>query len=289
MVARVHIRLSEATTKPLDAPNVRLPSRPGYTIHVQEAVYDVVYPLAKLKPQWLFVGLDDTEGNAHVSTLSGTLTVAEFDVFEDGELLGKIAIRYLRNSHKIYVVNDRLRAARERSGGYATLDPDKAIKQVRKTFYSSTNSETVAKAYKNADKMLNDIFYHKQREFASRESVLYKEAPAFARAHFDMYLAMFPAKEKAAKEFEETTTEYCAIKDVRAAYTKQDGAYMICVRKDGTYLVVGGEDSAPTTMTNETLPESIREKLGMLKLVDPGTVVSTSGLRIDGNTFIVLP
>lgn len=289
MVARVHIRPSEATTKPLDAPNVRLPL-PGYTIQVQEALYDVVYPLAKMKPQWLFVGLGENErSNAHISTLSKTLTVADFDVFEDGELLGNISIRYIRNSHKIYVCNDRLRAARHRSSGYATMDPDKAIKQVRKTFYSRTNSEMVEKAYNTADSILNDIYYNKQREFASRESVLYKEASAFARANFEMYLAMFPTKEKAAKEFEETTTEYLAIKDVRAAYTKSDGAHMICVRKDGTYLVVGGRDDTPIVFTNDTLPENIKSKLGMLKLVDAGTVISTSGVRIDGNTFIVLP
>jgi hypothetical protein len=60
------------------------------------------------------------------------------------------------------------------------------------------------------------------------------------------------------------------------------------VRQEGSYYLMANELGAYEKKTNDELPNNVRHKLGILKLVKDGQAVSDVGFKASDNVFLIL-
>lgn len=254
-------------------------STAGAVIETQTQLYDTLDMLVATKPNWRFVGTGSCGGGPAVRVFT------DFKIYEDDELLGSVGIEYKGRDYKIKVRNDRIDAARERGNGYHTDDPVKAQLRIRKTFFRRNNDERIEKAVDAASSLLAKEHRDKSWDYRRAKDNLLDKATEFARKNLTDYLEMFPALKP---KLEPYTTAKAALGCVNKVKAMFDNKKAFVVAFDGTHYIVKSEDGIKT-FSDETLPYEFRGKLGMLKLVQDGQMISDVGCRVDSNTFVLLP
>jgi hypothetical protein len=250
----------------------------------------VIEKLAVLYPLWRF------EGSGHQSLNNqGVVWLTKFDVSCDGETLGMIERRYEGRDYQICVTNDRIRAKMERTNYYKTKDPIKAIAKVKKMFGPKDTQELAGVSREDAAKIAQNAVWDKKREGDAAEDVVQRAAKKYVMgAGFDTFMAYvkdhLPAQEYAllvekrevSKQALEDTKTIEKVQEV--LQQKENGA--VVTRRGNTY-VVEHKDKVEICDDN-TLPEWIRSRIGMLKLIEPAQFVSDLGMRAGVNTFVII-
>jgi hypothetical protein len=241
-----------------------------------------------LYPLWRFVGSGHTGGQTNVWLTS-------FAVSCDGEHLGVIERNYVRRDYKIVVANERIKASMERGSEYATMSPDKAVAKVKKMFNPKTTQELAESVRAHIAKLAHNAEWKKQREegdakdFVARSAKKYVMGDGFetfmnhVKEHYPAqeYDRLLENQEIAVKAKEECLT-ITAVKEVIA--TGKSGA--VVTRRGGMYVVQQGDKLE--ICDDNTLPEWVRNKIGLLKLIEPEQFVSNSGMRATEDVFVII-
>lgn len=244
----------------------------------QTQLYEVIAPLLGTQPNWRFKATS-------CSLSSGRTVFNEFKVYEEGEYLGMFGVIYHGRDYKIIVSNDRINAKRERGKGYKTDDPSKALLAIRKHFYRLGQTERIAKVLDEAKSVLQRESHSKGYDTRRALGSLFGNADNFARDNLQQYLTQFPQHTKHYEEFERAQEIEMVVDNVKNAFDKGES---IVVVLDGThYIVMHGNDTK--TYNNDTLPYAIREKVGLLKLVEDHQMISDVGCRVSADAFVLLP
>ena len=242
----------------------------------------VVMHLAMANPLWRFIVRD-------VNGMRATL----FSVVDSGEEIGRIGRQYYRGDYKLSLTNDRISNARERTSSYRTGDVDKAILMAKKMFFRLKPNERIEKAFEQANQVMTSQLYDKQREHRYSERETESLAVKFIMGTgFPIFLAHVNglpeherkpilAKMEQTKKFKQEMMTIEAIKD---RFGGEQTALII--KDEGKYMVKIGQDVQ--IYDDNTLPESMRGKLGMLKLVEAEHFISSVGCRINDEIFVVL-
>jgi len=243
----------------------------------------LVMNLAMANPLWRFV----------VTDTMGDHKPVNFSVIDSGEVIGKIGRQYYRGDYKLSLSNDRISNARERTESYRTSDVDKAILMAKKMFFRLKPNERVNKAHETAHKVMNSQFFDKQREHR------YSERDVESLAHQFIMGTGFPLFLAHVNQLSEHEKKNVLTKMEKSSKLKQDmltiesikerfgGEHTALVIKDeGKYMVKIGQDVQ--LYDDNTLPESMRGKLGMLKLVEAEHFISNVGCRINDEIFVLL-
>lgn len=244
----------------------------------QAQLYEVIAPLLGTKPNWRFKA-------TNFSTNSGASVHNEFKVYEDGEYLGKFGIEYSGREYKIVVQNDRINAKRERGSGYRTTEPSKALLAIRKHFYRLAQSERIGRVMEDAQKVLQRESNSKSYDTRRALGNLFGNSDNFAKTNLQQYLTQFPQHAKHYEEFERAQEIEMVVDSVKNAFDKGES---IVVVLDGTHYVVTHNGNAKT-YNNDTLPYAIREKVGLLKLIEDHQMISNVGCRVSAEAFVLLP
>ena len=272
----------DASRNLIGRPNVSVDaddSKGGTVPHTQAQIYDTLDMLVSSKPNWRFVATD------FVRPDSITRVYTDFNIYEDDEFLGKVTITHKGRSYKIKVSNDRINAARERGTGYYTEDPVKAQLRIRKTFFKANNDERVEKAAEIAESLLKKEHQSKAWEYRHAKDALLDKAGDFAAKNMEAYLQAYPNLLPKKDKYDDARANYGVVKKVREAF---DNGKSVVVAFDGTHYIVKSEEGIKT-LSDEALPYEIRRKLGLLKLVQDGQMISDVGCRVDGAIFVLLP
>jgi len=218
---------------------------------------------------------------------------------EDGIPIGRIQAndrwkRYGDNEKTVKLHNARINKARQRSDCYETKDWKAAIREMKKTFYAPTVTEVMEEAKSTAWNRIRQLSHTPQRKI---DHVCMRLAP--------IALDYISASEERMGVFD----HWCRLKGVAPADTMQMLTSYGEERKnlntivgvqqafdsDKTVLVVKTQngyilqfDKDVKLCDDSTLPQSIRAKLGMLKLVEPSQVVDGVGCRVNDDTFVVV-
>jgi hypothetical protein len=254
-------------------------SKGGKVPHTQAQIYDTLDMLVSSKPNWRFVATD------FVRPDSVTRVYTDFNIYEDDEFLGKVTITHKGRSYKIKVSNDRINAARERGTGYYTEDPVKAQLRIRKTFFKANNDERIEKAAEIAESLLKKENQGKAWEYRHAKDALLDKAGDFAAKNMEAYLQAYPNLLPKKDKYDDTRANYGVVKKIKEAF---DNGKSVVVAFDGTHYIVKSEEGVKT-LSDETLPYEVRRKVGLLKLVQDGQMISDVGCRVDGATFVLLP
>ena len=257
---------------------------------VDKLVDPVVQRLAVLNPLWRFVVESVTYDN---STEPQSLKATEFQVMEAGEVLGTISKEYHGRNYVIQISNERISKGRTRRGGYRTMDADKAILKAKKMFFKLKPSERVDKAMKDASAVIQQQARRKDRErYAHAETIENAAHKFITGTGFAIFLehikTMAESERKkiyrAQAESERIGEEMLTIDKVKSQF--EAGKTALVIKDDGKYLVKIGD--AIQLYDDNTLPNDMRGKLGMLKLVEAEAFVSNTGCRINDEVFVLV-
>lgn len=258
-------------------------------LEVMPILRDVVDTVAKNYPLWI---LTATKASSYHKP-GGFVPVATcFTVTQNGEELGTISNGTRAGTHVIVVSNHRIGKERKRSSDYKTEYTHKAIAQIKKTFRRRNHTELLEKAQKDVEERLDNQVWATTREVTKHQGALNEAAMKFIFSDehknlFSDYLvrtsspALFNLQ--AYDEAKERSRVVEQIRDeCRASKT------VTVVRFNDHYIVKERNDAA-YTCTDRTLPEWMRGKLGMLKLVPIDTSISNVGTHVTEDVFLLLP
>ena len=258
-----------------------------HEVYIHGVIDPVIQRLATLNPLWRFSATDWGYGG------SNRLALTCFSVLEHGEEIGKISRSRHGGKEVIHIANDRIAKTRERTSGYSTVDADKAVLKAKKMFFKLKPNERIEKALEDAGSVIHSQKRLKEREQYTAESTIKTPAHEFIMGTgfhlFLEYIKAFPMHqrekiEKAIAERERLTDEMMTIEKAKAAFDA--GKTALVIRDGGKYLVRIGDKV--DMFDDNTLPDWMRSKLGMLKLVQAEQFVSDTGCRVNDETFVLM-
>ena len=238
--------------------------------------------LAPMYPLWQFVVPKVFMGDE----------VTTFKVVANGEELGSIGRLYHGRDYVVAVTNHRISASRERGSEYKTKDVDKAVLKVKKTFAPRNPKERLAEAHAEAGRLLNQQENGKLRVLNKHEYSISAAMMEYVKdAGYAGFLTHVQTLEPRFRDVvlahiqgeKELRMEVKSIEEIRRQFENQIAA--LVVRDSGKYLV--RIDDNVQIYDDNTLPESVKRNLGMLKLVDAGFFLSGVGCRVNGEVFVV--
>jgi len=254
---------------------------------VDKLIDPVIQRLAVLNPLWRFVATESAYYGDNQSRATA------FSVVEHGEELGVIERYYHGREYVIHVCNERIGKERVRRGGYKTSDADKAILKAKKMFYKRKPSESLENAVKLAHDVIHTQERRKKNEKYNHEVVVRDAAVKFILGTgFNLFLNHIETWAeidrnritKASTEMERISTEMLTIEKVRHHFEHRTAA--VVVKDGGKYLVKVGDDVQ--LYDDNSLPETMRGRLGMLKLVEAEYFIENVGCRVNDEVFVVL-
>jgi hypothetical protein len=244
----------------------------------------VVAKLAALNPLWRFVVTDCTASSKQATA---------FEVRDGGEKIGNIGRTYFRGDYCINISNDRISENMQRGNGYKTSDPQKAILKAKKMFSRLKPSERITKAHSLANDVMHKQERNKMRDQHTAYSKVKQAAMDFIMGTgFDLFLAHVQTLPESTRASIETARkdqvrldiEMLTIEKIREKFS--DNKTALVIRDTGNYLVRIGQDVQ--MYDDNTLPDNMRGKLGMLKLVEAEHFISSVGCRINDEIFVIV-
>lgn len=253
---------------------------------VNEHIQPLIEKLALKRPEWRFVA---SYGNYHSrddADLIVDFEVKDFQVFDKREVLGVIELgsySYKTKMHNFMIGNHRTSAALERANSYKTSNIDKAVKLVLKHFGAKDDQELYQEACRTARE-------HIIQQFKSKEGTVRRiwhdqndATFAFMLARWDEFLATIIDTKKRdvlskVPEIHDEVSLLESISKTGATYT---------VRQQGDYYLMTNNGGVLEKKSADELPNIVRHKLGILKLVKDGQAVSDIGFRANETTFMV--
>jgi hypothetical protein len=254
---------------------------------VDRLIDPVIQRLATLNPLWRFVATDMTYSS------DNQLRATAFSVVEHGEELGTIERHYHGREYVIHVCNERIGKDRVRRGGYKTADADKAILKAKKMFYKLKPTERIENAVKAANAVIATQKRRKDNAKYDHERTVRDAATKFILGTgFSLFLEHIETWAeidrnritKATNEMERISVEMMTIEKVKQHFENRTAA--VVVKDGGKYLVKVGDDVQ--LYDDNSLPEIMRGKLGMLKLVEAEYFIENVGCRVNDEVFVVL-
>jgi len=233
------------------------------------------------KPGWKFVARDELSRSGN----GETLVCHAFQLQYDNEVLGKVSIDYKGREYKIAISNHRISAARERGDTYHTTNVDKAVLAIRKYFYPKGREERMGSAHSAATRVISSEAYEKSRAKSSAWNDVNKHAEEFVALNMDLYISQFPKVEGKLEIAKQASLDMQTVEDIRVSFNK--GSALLVVRDGNEYIVRQG--SEVQIYDDSTLPYEVRAKLGMLKLVGNGQMISDVGCKVDTEVFVIAP
>jgi len=244
----------------------------------------VVANLAMSNPLWRFVVIDCTASSRQATA---------FEVRDGSEKIGNIGRTYFRGDYCINISNDRISESMQRGNGYKTSDPQKAILKAKKMFSRLKPSERINKAHSLA----NDVMDRQERNKTRDQHTAYSRVKQAAVDYimgtgFDLFLAHVQTLPESTRASIETARkdqvrldiEMLTIEKIREKFS--DNKTALVIKDMGNYLVSTEQDVQ--IYDDNTLPDNMRGKLGMLKLVEAEHFISSVGCRVNDEIFVIV-
>ena len=252
----------------------------------------LVEKLALAHPEWQFKShhcrkyYGSGSGGAEFS-----MVVERVQVVDKYEPLGLLGTDYVSSGKRFWVSNHRTEKMRERGSGMKTIHLDKACKHVEKYFGRMNHDEKLEQATRSVNdaiyRVFNDAVYKMRNVWNSVD----EESMRFVVDNLEAFKNYMQSNLA-------TATQLSQIDRLPELVAEQDGMNKLreCVAKsEHTLVLLEGMNyivkhaGRVEIKTSEELPDSVRRGLGMLKLVEVGHAITNVGIRVDDNTFALLP
>lgn len=251
----------------------------------------LIEKLALAHPEWQFKSHHCRKYYTPNQTAEFTMVVERVQVVDKYEKLGEVGYDYTSSGKRFYVSNHRTEKMRERGSGVKTIHLDKAFKHVQKFFGRMNHSEMLEHATRETENAVYQA--NNQTYFPLRSSWGFVEDKAreFVVANLEAFKNHMQSNLATNKELQEATklpelmTEYLGMQAIQESVNKNQH---ILVLLDGMNYIVKHTNQVEVK-TSEELPDYVRRGVGMLKLVEVKNAITNIGIRVDENTFALLP
>lgn len=239
--------------------------------------------LATDKPLWDFIARQ----------VINRSEVMSFYVEKDGERLGEIGRCWHGSDYAIFVKNKRISDSLTRSDRYKTADPEKAVLKVKKMFGAMSTKERIAAASANTAQAINLAVNNKWSQLRDVEVKIERVSSQYIKEEgYEGFVAWLKSQhtQKAKDTLEGIDNkvrlgiEMLTIEKVKDHFN--NGKAVLVIRDDGKYIVKMGDKV--DLYDDNTLPQEMRGKLGVLKLVEAEQFVTDTGCRINAETFVLI-
>jgi hypothetical protein len=255
---------------------------------INATLQELIEPLALKHPEWRFEPSETTRHNTS-SNDKMSVVVTKFDVYFNRECLGSIGRErnYTRGEDTYVIYNERIEKSMQRGRSTKTGKLDKALRIVEKTFSPAKHDEVF-------DKLITQARSHLAGRVRSKEGnadriwrMHYDEIRDYMLTRWDEFVAATPSTKLSAEiiEYPRLVEEFNIIQQMYNDAIHQESMYNIVISGSDYLVKHNGKLSVHDA---QTLPESIRGKLGILKLVEDGQAVEGMGFRATENTYFVV-
>ena len=269
-----------ATNNAMDLPNVHAPEAEGAVgeYKIVSPLAEVIWELALKNPMWTFKG-----------TKTGSFALSKFTISQSWETLGSIERSYNRRdgANGVEVNNHRLQT---RDNSYKTTDAARAIAKVKKTFKPRSVLEIAAKSEEEADTVVRQESYGKDRVVNKHKEEIKQKAIDYVTKGPGYALFLEHAKQtgdaSVANSLEMlaiATNELSTIEGIKDAMGAKKSALIVV--DEGKYLVKINDNVQ--LYDDTTLPVEFRGKLGLLKLVNEKQFVTDVGCRVSKEIYVL--
>jgi len=269
--------------------NEELEKHRSKVVGVHPIIEPVISRLATLNPLWTFVAM----GRSY--SMGDNYKVSDFIVKLDGEVLGTIGTSYMGSRGQVIAIaNDRIGKGRQRSDSYRTQDADKAVLMAKKMFGKMNPTERISKAKDAAERIVTRASWNKERERNNLRGMVQGDMLRWVETKgYAMFLEFIATEAPPTTRNTITNnieklgvldTEMKTIEKVQEQFGNNKTA--LVVKDLGKYLVKVGDKV--DLYDDNTLPQDMRMKVGMLKLVEDEQYLTDIGCKVTSEIFVLL-
>jgi hypothetical protein len=240
---------------------------------------DVIKEIARRHPDWIFSSLGIEEARKftvfHKSDTSNPLGYINEDY------------KYVRGERcRLFTIDNwRITQMRQRGSNIQTSKPKEALKAVEKYFFPLTDQEHTEQAFKEAYQLAQREANDARHTLDRSVRALHQPMMTFAHERWDEFVSMLSGDERI--EALSLLKHQQLANEAKALYREIDSKKCLTVYlTNGKYTVQQGE--VLQDYESDTLPEHIKTKVGLLKLVENKQVVAEVGVRVD-NLYVIRP
>lgn len=240
---------------------------------------DVIKEVARRHPDWILSSLNHEEAR-------------KFTVFHKNDTSNPLGYinedyKYVRGERcRLFTIDNwRITEMRQRGSNIQTSKPKEALKAVEKYFFPLTSQEYTEQAFRHAHQLVYRESTDTRGALESSIRKLHQPMMTFAHKHWDQFISMLDERDR--------NIAYDLLKqqqlsnEAKALYSEVDSRKCLTVLlTNGKYTVQQGE--VLQDYESDTLPEHIKTKVGLLKLVENKQVVAEVGVRVD-NLYVIRP
>lgn len=256
-----------------------LPSDSQNTYDLHPFLKPLVEQLALQHPTWTFEGKNYHPRGGDVYH-SGKVVITD-----KREEIGRISLGVYNNKNAFVLSSRRIDDSRERGHDSKTTDIKKAVKIVNKFISRKTILEKVMEAHTNTLNTINSVLQVKGQKEASTYNSIRVPLTALLMASWDRLSPILCLNEEG-MNFPNAVAEHKTAVDIYDAFS-QGAGYLVFI--DGLDYAVNkiGSDERKV-LTSDQLPDDIKGKVGMLKLVNDSQIIENVGIKVASDTFFVL-
>lgn len=240
--------------------------------------------LSKKQPTWAFVCTSKTIMD-HANLRYGCTT---FDVMCDGEKLGRLwSERHWRTGERKFAYdNKRMSAQRQRGRHTETKNLKKAVKDILTNMYPTTVQEYVHGARSVVSGKFSNTVFSLRKDRDNAVGKLQDTLVAFALDNPDTIKQYAPSAAEWVDNLFVTRDAYGPAEAASKAH-QNGNSWVVACRGDTYYVSMDKSGGEIETYTIMTLPDRIKQAVGVLKIAPDGTFVPGLGYRAYENTYLV--
>lgn len=247
-------------------------------IVAKDMLVSAVWELVQIKPSWKFIA----KASRHYQN---AVIIDKFRVMQDGEEIGALSSTFYRRKYCVALSGGKL----DTYDAHRTKDISKVVGLAKKYFRKKDIADILAAAEEQSKQCIRSTGSNMQRVIHSCNEKLRPYLQSFAlqnrREEFLESIKGYPVAEEAVAELDRVTPELEVATQMDMEYSAKK--FITVISREGQYIVKFAEDT-PNIYDDNNFPEEYRGKLGLLKLVSAGQMVSNVGVRVDTNIFVLL-
>jgi len=203
--------------------------------------------------------------------------------------------RYGQSEKIVKLHNSRIAKARDRKSTFDTKDVKAALREMKKTFYAPTAAEVMSEASEKAYDVFRNALNLRSHNVGQIRNKLALSAIDYVSStdeHRDAFGHWCRVKNRVSgsdvvqmlNNYRDEQRHYSTIEEVQKAFNTHKT--VLVVKSQNGYILQ--LDSELKLCDDLTLPDNLRSKLGMLKLVDKSQVIENVGCRVNDETFVIV-
>jgi hypothetical protein len=174
-----------------------------------------------------------------------------------------------------------------------TIHLDKAIKHVAKYFGKKTITEQLAEAQEKTRSSLSTVVREREFDLSSTWHKLEPHLMNFVGANYEAFILSMveggnakPANAHYVDGLPIRLEAMSVANKLKEQFNNRE-TYIVFI--NGVDYCIQKGDTSLEIKSSEELPDFVRRAVGLLKLVEDGTLIPNAGIRVNDFTFLVAP